>query len=66
MINCSKLTQLDFSEIKYFLEKSGRVNKITINIVYYNSLLKEVFKNNLFKKNISPNCNIIFTKLDEY
>jgi len=60
---CFKPTQLEFLEIEHFLNNS---KKIKMNIVYYNSLLKEVFKNYLFKKNISANCDILYTKLDNY
>ena len=55
---------LEFTEIESFLDNSNK--KININIVYYHSLLKEVFKNNVFSKKVSSECDILFTKLGNY
>jgi hypothetical protein len=61
---CYKKKPLKFTEIESFLDTSK--NKIKINIVYYNSLLKEVFKNYVFSKKVSSECDILFTKLGNY
>ena len=60
---CYKTTQMAFSEIESFLDNS---KKIKMNIVYYNTLLQEVFKNYVFTKNVSKDCDLIFTKLGNY
>jgi hypothetical protein len=60
---CYKPTKLLFSDIETFLDESTSAKKIKINIVYFNSGLKEVFKNHVFTKKVSDNCDLLFTKL---
>jgi hypothetical protein len=59
-----KPTKILFSEIETFLNKSVTVKKL--DIVYYNSDLKEVFKNHVFTKKVSDTCNLLFTKLGDF
>lgn len=60
---CYKPTKILFSEIETFLSDA---KKIKMSIVYYNSDLKEVFKNHVFTKKVSDNCNLLFTKLGDF
>ena len=62
---CKKPT-LQFPEIESFMDDVSNTTKLKIKLVYYNSALKETFKNYVHVKHISPDCNLLFTKLGNY
>jgi len=62
---CKKAT-LQFTELESFLDDKSTTKKLKIKLVYYNSELKETFKNSVLIKGISPECHLLFTKLGNY
>lgn len=62
---CKKPT-LRFPEIESFMDDVSNNTKLKIKLVYYNSALNETFKNSVIVKHISPDCNLLFTKLGSF
>jgi hypothetical protein len=62
---CTKPT-IQFTEVESFMDDVSKTTKLKIKLVYYNSTLKETFKNSVNVKHISPDCNLLFTKLGNY